>query len=237
MGANQLGDPSGAASPISIIRNDGSSELAGVDSSGSFYVSNGTTRIMKFGVGLGMSANNYLTWSNSANDVDQTKDTGMCRGGVGQVNVNDGSTTCTNYTNLRAATIQGTSFIGTPHTLSFTIPSGFTGQAFLGGQLATACTIIGWTLIGDVASGAVTVELDAQANSAPGAAAPLTLPDTTTDKISASAPMTISAAQSAAGGASAVSTWTTSRAAWDVYAVNVTTNTTFGSVSGSVRCQ
>jgi len=90
-------------------------------------------------------------------------------------------------------------------------------------QVDFAGTIIGWSLIGDQ-SGSISVDVDLQASSAPPAAPGI--PDTTGDKISASAPIAVSGAQSAAGGTSAVSTWTTTIAQWDVIQFNVTAVTT-----------
>ncbi len=90
-------------------------------------------------------------------------------------------------------------------------------------QLPYACTITGWSCIADL-SGSISVDVDAHASSAPNAAP--TVPNTTTDKISASAPIALSSAQTASGGTSQVSTWTTSRAQWDVFGFNVTSATT-----------
>ena len=64
-------------------------------------------------------------------------------------------------------------------------------------QLDYAGTIVGWSIVGDVV-GSMTVEVQKKASSPPPAAPGI--PNTTTDKISASAPITISSAQSAAGG-------------------------------------
>jgi hypothetical protein len=82
------------------------------------------------------------------------------------------------------------------------------------------CEIVGWTIIAHEGAGSISIDVCAQANSAP-PSAPV-LPDTTTDKISASAPIALSAAQTAAGGSSAISTWSKTRAAWDVIGFNVT---------------
>lgn len=126
------------------------------------------------------------------------------------------------------------------HEIEFTLDGGgsaiTTGQYQLGqsGDIG-ACTITGWSLMGQEASGSITIELDAQANTAP-PDVPVA-PDTTTDKISASAPMQITTAQAASSGTAGVSTWTTSRASWDTYAINVTAVTTFTRVTGVVWCR
>lgn len=90
-------------------------------------------------------------------------------------------------------------------------------------QIDFACTIIGWSIIADVA-GSLTIEIDKVASSAPPSAPGI--PNTTTDKISASAPISLSSAQSAAVAAAGVSTWTTAIAAWDVIQFNLTAATT-----------
>ena len=110
-----------------------------------------------------------------------------------------------------------------------------TAGNYLVGQTSGACTIIGWTLSADQ-SGSISIDLDAHSSSAPPSAP--SVPNTTTDKISASAPMALSSAQTASGGTSAVSTWTTSRAQWDAFGVNVTgTPSSVTRVTGSVWCQ
>ncbi len=85
-------------------------------------------------------------------------------------------------------------------------------------QVPFAGTIIGWSIVGD-AVGSISVEVDKKASSAPPAAP--AIPNTTTDKISAAAPIALSAAQSAAVGTVGVSTWTTAVAQWDVIGYNV----------------
>lgn len=114
-----------------------------------------------------------------------------------------------------------------------TITTGQRGFA----QLPYACTIVGWSAQGrEGETGSITIELGARASSAPPAAPsrPI-LP--TTDKISASAPIAISAASSASGGTSAVATWSTARAQWDVFSFYVTSATTFTGVTVQVYCQ
>ena len=87
-------------------------------------------------------------------------------------------------------------------------------------------TIIGWSVIAD-AAGTLEVEIDKKASSAPPAAPQI--PNTTTDKISASAPIALSTAQSAARAESGVSTWNRAVAKWDVLQFNVV------AVSGMTR--
>lgn len=94
-------------------------------------------------------------------------------------------------------------------------------------QIPYACSIVGWSAFGDVA-GTVSVDVCA-AHSAEPSAVP-NLPDTTLDKISASAPIAFTSAQTAAGGSGAVSSWDRDRNKWDVLAFHVTTATTVGRV-------
>lgn len=101
-------------------------------------------------------------------------------------------------------------------------------------QVDFAGTIIGWSIIGDQ-SGSISVEVDKKASSAP-AAAPA-VPNTTTDKISASAPIALSSAQSASSAASGVSSWTTAVALWDVIQFNVASVTTLTRVTLYLRIQ
>jgi hypothetical protein len=100
-------------------------------------------------------------------------------------------------------------------------------------QLEFACSIVGWSLYADQA-GSISIDVDAHASSAPPAAP--SIPNTTTDKISAGAPIALSSAQSASGGISEVSTWTASRALWDTIALNVTSAVTVTKVWGRLTC-
>lgn len=91
-------------------------------------------------------------------------------------------------------------------------------------QLPFDCTITGWSLIGDV-SGSAVIDLWYIA----GSGAPPTAPNipTSGNKISASAPAALSSAQAAAGGSSAISTWsTTSLAQWGTVGFNLASVTT-----------
>jgi hypothetical protein len=85
-------------------------------------------------------------------------------------------------------------------------------------QIDFAGTIIGWSIIADVA-GTVQVEVS-RAPSSPPPAAP-GIPNPTTQKISASAPIALSAAISASAGEAGVSTWDVDLDAWDVIQFNV----------------
>jgi hypothetical protein len=80
-------------------------------------------------------------------------------------------------------------------------------------QIPFAGTITGWAILTDV-SGSASVEIWKVASSAPPSAPAI---PTSGNKISASAPASLSSAQSASVGSSGVSTWTTSVAAWDVF--------------------
>lgn len=139
---------------------------------------------------------------------------------AGKVNVkwqSDGSSNASAYVDPA---------VGASASFGLTIDGG--GSAITTGQkgyvqLPFGCVITGWSILADQ-SGSISIELDAQANSAP-PSAPV-LPDTTTDKISASAPIALSTAQSASSGTSGVSTWSTTRAIWDVFGFNVASVTT-----------
>ncbi len=87
-------------------------------------------------------------------------------------------------------------------------------------------TITGWVVMGD-AVGSISIDVSKQANATPPTNTAPTLPDTSTDKISASAPMSTSSARTASGGASEISTWTTLTVSkGDVLNINVTSITT-----------
>lgn len=101
-------------------------------------------------------------------------------------------------------------------------------------QVDFAGTIIGWSIEADQA-GDITVEVDKHASSAPPAAP--AIPNTTTDKISASAPIALSAAQSAAAAAAGVSTWTTAVAQWDSIQFKVASAATLKRVALYLRIQ
>ena len=80
-------------------------------------------------------------------------------------------------------------------------------------QLDFGGEIIGWSVIADMA-GDLTVEVDRKASSAPPSAP--AIPNTTTDKISADAPIILSGAQSAASAAAGVASWAKTLMKWDV---------------------
>lgn len=99
-------------------------------------------------------------------------------------------------------------------------------------QVDFAGTIIGWSLQGDV-SGSLTVEVSKLA----GTQVLPVVPDPTTHKISASAPLTLASAQAAGVGASGVSTWTTAVAQWDSIQFKVASVTTITKATCWVRIQ
>lgn len=106
LGDTQLSGGLSTDSPLRVLRSDGTTEVSGIDSSGAFFHSNGTTRVNVLGgSGALLSADLPIGWSNTSGDVDQTIDTGFCRGAAGQVNINDGSTTCTNLRDILARTL------------------------------------------------------------------------------------------------------------------------------------
>ncbi len=120
----------------------------------------------------------------------------------------------------------------TLHAFTFNITA--TGQTLFIQAGNYSCTIIGWTL-NATPSGTVTMDIDALTNSA-WPATP-SIPNTSTNKISASAPITMTSAATASGGTSAVSTWTTSITAYMTITANVTTFTTSTSAVATVYCQ
>ncbi len=86
-----------------------------------------------------------------------------------------------------------------------------------------ACTITGWDIVADQ-SGSISVEIDKHAAA---------VPNTSTDKISASAPVSLSSAQLAQGGS--ISGWTTAIAANDVLGYNVASAATLTRVTIGLR--
>lgn len=89
-------------------------------------------------------------------------------------------------------------------------------------QVPFAGTITGWALVADEA-GSASIDVWKIASSAPPSAPAV---PTSANKISASAPPSLSSAQSASGGSSGISTWTTAVAAWDVIGFNLTAAST-----------
>ncbi len=95
-------------------------------------------------------------------------------------------------------------------------------------QIPWNATITGWSVLANV-SGSLAVHISRKTSSAPPSNP--SIPNTTTDKISASAPITLSSAQSASGGSSAISTWTTSLNQWDVILFNLVSVSTLNSAT------
>ena len=89
-------------------------------------------------------------------------------------------------------------------------------------QIPFAGTIIGWSALADV-SGSASLDIWKVASSAPPSAPVI---PTSGNKISASAPVALSSAQSASAGSSGVSTWTTAVAQWDTFGFNLASATT-----------
>lgn len=87
-----------------------------------------------------------------------------------------------------------------------------------------ACTITSWTCIADQ-TGSASVDICYIVGSGAPPAAP-NIPTDPANLISASAPVLLSFAQSAAGGASAISTWSTSLAQWGTLMFNLNSVTT-----------
>ncbi len=99
-------------------------------------------------------------------------------------------------------------------------------------QVDFAGTIIGWSIEADQ-SGSISIEVDKKAGTQTAPA----VPNTTTDKISASAPIALSSAQAVGVGVSGVSTWTTSVARWDSIQFNVASASTVKRVTLWIRIQ
>ncbi len=118
------------------------------------------------------------------------------------------------------------------HTFTFNVTA--TGQtaAVIAGNYS--CTIVGWSING-TPSGTVSADIDAVANSAFPAVP--SIPNTTSDKISASAPIATSSALAASGGATEISTWTTAITPYMAITANVTTFTTTTFSVITVYCQ
>jgi hypothetical protein len=86
-----------------------------------------------------------------------------------------------------------------------------------------AATIVGWSIIGNI-SGSASLDVWFIA----GTGAPPDAPNvpTSSNKISGSAPITLSSAQTASGGASAISTWTLALTQWGTIILNLNSITT-----------
>lgn len=99
-------------------------------------------------------------------------------------------------------------------------------------QVDFAGTIVGWSVEAD-AVGDLAVEVSVVG----GTQTTPVVPDPVTNKVSASAPIALSAAQAAGGGTAAVSTWTTAIAQWDSIGFKVTTVTTLTKATVWLRIQ
>ena len=145
----------------------------------------------------------------------------------------------TNAANISSGTLPSARLSDASRTRSFGITIDGGGSAITPGQkgytqIPYACTVIGWSAIADQA-GSITVELDRRASSAPPTAP--SVPNTTTDKMSASAPVTFTSAQTAAASAAGVSSWATAISAWDTVGWNVTAASILTRVTIQVQCQ
>jgi hypothetical protein len=110
------------------------------------------------------------------------------------------------------------------------IATGFKGSV----QLDFAGTIIGWS-IEETSGNAGDIEIEVDKHA--GTETLPVVPNTTTDKISASAPIALSSATGAGAGAAAVSTWTAEVAQWDSIGFNVASATTVQRVTLWLRIQ
>lgn len=118
--------------------------------------------------------------------------------------------------------------------LSFPSPATGAVKAFV--QVDFSGTIVGWAAFGDGSSGSLSVDVWKKAGTPPPTATAPSIP-TVTDKISASAPVAIASALSAASGTSGVSTWTTAVAAGDSITFSVASVTTFTSITVELYIQ
>ncbi len=171
-----------------------------------------------------------ITFAQAAANSQQSNNGGgkaTCQGGCtsGQIIVGGGGSTLT----ASGSTIASLAPI---HTFTFNVTA--TGQTLFVQAGNYSCTIIGWTM-NATPSGTVTMDVDAVTNSA-WPATP-TIPSTSTNKISASTPITMTAAAAASGGSSAISTWTKAITAYMTITANVTTFTTSTSAVATVYCQ
>lgn len=92
-------------------------------------------------------------------------------------------------------------------------------------------TIISWTIIAD-APGTANVDVWFKSGTAPPAVPSI---PTAADKISALAPIALAAAQSASGGSSAISTWTTALSQWGTLAFNLSSITSATKVTVQIQ--
>ncbi len=171
-----------------------------------------------------------ITFAQAAANSQQSNNGGgkaTCQGGCtsGQIITGGGGSTLT----ASGSTIASLAPI---HTFTFNVTA--TGQTLFVQAGNYSCTIIGWTM-NATPSGTVTMDIDALTNSA-WPATPV-IPNTSTNKISASAPITMTSATSASGGSSAISTWTKGITAYMTITANVTTLTTSTSAVATVYCQ
>lgn len=119
------------------------------------------------------------------------------------------------------------------HTIGLTIDGGgsaiTTGFKWSTPKLPFAGTIIGWEIVETSGnSGSIAVEVDKHSGA---------VPNTTTDKISASAPIALSNSSIASGDASAVSTWTAAVAVGDCIGFNVASASTVQRVTLIIKVQ
>jgi hypothetical protein len=124
-----------------------------------------------------------------------------------------------------------------PHNIHFVLDGGgtplTTGFYYLG-QIPGGCSIYGWSLAADQ-SGSISIDFDAVSNASQSTAP--AIPSSSTNKISASAPMALASQQSNAAASAGVTTWTTGRSIWDSFAINITSAATVTRVVGEVVCQ
>jgi hypothetical protein len=124
--------------------------------------------------------------------------------------------------------LQGAVFVSQQHVITVSLDGGgvaiATGDVGIFPTVAFACTINRIDISADQ-SGSITVDVWKRAGAIPAGA----------NKISASAPLTLSSAQLSQNGS--ISGWTTSVASGDVFGFTVVTAATVQKVTGQIWCQ
>ncbi len=171
LGITLCGTNSGTSNPVLLLDNNGGA-FCGDGTSGSHNATgfgpvnsgnmfgaftNGTERVLFGNNGMLLNSTGSLFWTSGSLGNTITGDTGLCRGAAGQININDGTTTCTNY---RDISLRHTVAAGTAPTISS--GGGGTGAAIAGADEAGAVTV-GTS----IATGSIVVALGTAYTNAP----------------------------------------------------------------------